>query len=76
MPRTNIDKTARKLRQFNDFVKAELNRQKKTQSELGEYLNKDRQNVVNRLCGKVKWTFDEAIETADFLGVAISEIIE
>ncbi len=75
MPRTNVDKPKTQYRQFNDFVRGELRRRHQSQDKLAQYLNMSRPSLTYRLLGEVEWTFLEVLNTLEFFGIEINEIL-
>ena len=69
MPRTRVDKTSYMISRFNDFVRGELKRKRKSQQVLADYLGMSRSSLSLRLLGEVKWTIEEVLETLEFFGV-------
>lgn len=75
MPRTNVNKCQTQYRRFNDWVRSELKLRHDNQGNLARYLNLSRSSLTLRLLGKVEWTFKEVLNTAEYFGVDIAEII-
>lgn len=75
MPRTNVNQCQTKYRRFNDWVRGELKTRHDNQGNLAQYLNLSRSSLTLRLLGKVEWTFKEVLNTAEYFGVDIAEII-
>ena len=75
MPRTNVNQCQAQYRRFNDWVRGELKLRHDSQENLAQYLNLNRKSLYKRLSGKVEWTFKEVLNTAEYFGVDIAEII-
>ena len=66
MPRTYVDKTSYMISRFNDYVRGELKRTRKSQQVLADYLGMSRSSLTLRLLGEVKWTMEEVLDTFEF----------
>ena len=75
MPRTKVDIPKTLYRKFNDWVRGELKRRHQTQNSLAEYLNISRSSLTLRLLGQVEWSFLEVLNTMEYFGVDIAEIL-
>lgn len=67
--RPTSDLTGKKYRDFCDFVKCELRRQKISQNKLADMLGLNRQGIVDRLSGATDWKFKEVLEVIYVLDV-------
>lgn len=72
--RVSCDKTARKMRRFNDFVRGELRRKKLKHKDLAEYLNINTSAVTQKLSGDHSWTGEQMLDTIEFLEADAAEI--
>ena len=75
MPRTNVNKVAKQVRTFSDFVRGELDRRGLTQNDLAEYLNASQPTVSLRLRGLSEWPLRDALEVCEYFETSIEEII-
>lgn len=75
MARATVDKVGTSYRRFNDWVRGELRRQKKNQTDLGNYVGIDQVGVSKRLCGQVGWGLREALNAIEFLDGDIRDIL-
>lgn len=66
MTRQTVDKTSSRLRRFSDWVRGELRRQKKNQTELASYIGTDQPGLSLRLNGKRTWTLREYFDVLEF----------
>lgn len=73
MTRQTVDATGTKLRRFNDWIRGELRRQKKNQTELATYVGIDQSGLSLRLCDKRVWTLKEYFNVLEFFGVTDAE---
>lgn len=73
MTRQTVDATGTKLRRFNDWVRGELKRQKKNQTELATYVGIDQPGLSMRLGDKRAWTLKEYFNVLEFFGVTDAE---
>lgn len=76
MPRTLVNKAEYQTRRFNDYVRGELKRKKLKQKELAEYLNVQQSSISHKLIGRQEWSLIQALNTAEFLGVELSDILK
>lgn len=75
MPRVTLDKTSTLYRRFNDWVRGELCRQKKNQTDLARYLGLDQCGISKRMTGQVAWGFKEVLNVIEYLGGDLAEIL-
>ena len=75
MPRTTLDKPTTSYRRFNDWVRGELRRQKKSQTDLARYIGIDQCGISKRLSGSTSWGFMEALNAVEYLGGELTEIL-
>lgn len=75
MVRASCDITGTQIKRFNDFVRGELRRRNLKQDALADYLGVTRSTLSYRLCGKVKWLFEDVLDTCQFFDKPIEEII-
>ena len=73
MTRQTLDVTSSKLRKFNDWIRGELRRQKKNQTELATFVGIDQSGLSLRLCDKRAWTLKEYFNVLEFFGVSDDE---
>ena len=66
MTRQTVDKSSSRLRRFSDWVRGELRRQKKNQTELATYIGTDQSGLSLRLNGKRTWTLKEYFDVLEF----------
>lgn len=74
MARQTVDITASKMRKFCDWVRGELRRQQKKQSELASYIGTDQSGLSLRLSGKRTWTLKEYFDTLEFFDAEEKQI--
>lgn len=75
MPRVTLDKPSTSYRRFNDWLRGELRRQKKNQTDLANYLGLDQCGISKRMGGQVAWGFKEVLNAVEFLDGDLKEII-
>ena len=75
MPRVKLDKPSTSYRRFNDWLRGELRRQKKNQTDLANYLGLDQGGISKRMGGQVAWGFNEVLNAVEFLDGDLKEII-
>lgn len=75
MPRVTIDKTNTSYRRTNDWICAELRRQKKSQTDLANHIGLDQCGVSKRLAGKIGWGFREVLNAVEYLDGDLLEIL-
>lgn len=75
MPRTNLSKSGKLVRRFNDWVRGELRTKKIKQKDLAEYLNISQPIISLRLRGLCEWSLRDALEVCEFFDTDIEEII-
>ena len=73
MAKRTLDDTGSKVRKFNDWIRGELKRQKKNQTELAYYIGTDQPGLSMRMNGKRSWTLKEYFDTLEFFGLAAEE---
>lgn len=56
-------------------VRAEMARQRRTQTELAEHLDMSQQAVSRRMTGELAWDVDEITDIADWLGVPLAALM-
>jgi transcriptional regulator with XRE-family HTH domain len=56
-------------------VRAEMARQQKLQSALGELLGLPQQSISRRLRGEIPFRAEELVRVADWLGVPVSQFL-
>lgn len=76
MVRATCDITGTQIRRFNDFVRGELKRRHLTQESLADFLNVTRSTLSYRLNGTCNWYFEDVLNTCQFFGVSLSDILE
>lgn len=74
MPRGFVDRPTREYRQFVDWLRGELKRQKKTQTALARYMNLDPVSITQRMNGTVQWSFPDVLKALDFLGCDFEDV--
>lgn len=67
--RPTCDICGLRYRDFCDFVKCELRRQKISQEKLAKMLGLPRQGIVDRLSGATDWKFKEVLDVLYILEV-------
>ena len=73
MGRRTVEDTATKVRRFNDWIRGELKRQKKNQTELAYYIGTDQSGLSLRMNEKRTWTLKEYFNVLEFFGVTDAE---
>jgi hypothetical protein len=68
MGRRTVEDTATKVRRFNDWIRGELKRQKKNQTELAYYIGTDQSGLSLRMNEKRTWTLKEYFNVLEFFG--------
>lgn len=76
MVRATCDRVGTQCRKFNDFVRGELRRRNLGQDALAEYLNITQACISRKLIGAQEWSLIQALNTADFFDVDVSEMIK
>lgn len=74
MSRGFIDRPTREYREFVDWLRGELKRQKKTQIELAAFMGKDPVSITQRMNGTVQWSYLDVLEALDFLGCDFEDV--
>lgn len=74
MPRVNLDKPTTEYRQFVDWIRGELRRQKKTQVQLADYLRISPVSMSQRMNGAIEWPFREVLEVLEFFGASFTDV--
>ena len=74
MTRSTCDTVGTKIRQFNDFIRGELKRKRKTQADLAEYLGIERSTLTYRLNGDSAWPFKDALKVLEFFDTTLEKI--
>ena len=72
MPRVNLDKATKESLRFSGFVRGELIRTHKRQSDLATFLGIPQQAVSQRLIGKIDWRLKEMVDVCDYLEVSFT----
>ena len=68
MGRRTVEDTATKVRRFNDWIRGELKRQNKNQTELAYYIGTDQSGLSLRMNEKRTWTLKEYFNVLEFFG--------
>lgn len=68
MGKRTVEDTAKKVRRFNDWIRGELKRQKKNQTELAYYIGTDQSGLSLRMNEKRTWTLKEYFNVLEFFG--------
>ena len=72
MPKLRLTTEERECNRFSDFIRGELKRQNKKQSDLADVLNLPAETVARRLNGKTRWTLPEIVTAVDFLNTTFT----
>ena len=75
MPRTNVDRVATEYRRFNDWLRGELKEQRKTQTELADYLNIEQPTLSQRINGLIEWPFRDVLEVLEYFNASFEEVL-
>lgn len=74
MPKTNVDRVATKYRRFNDWLRGELKEQRKTQTELADYLNIEQPTLSQRMNGVIEWPFRDVLKVLEYFNASFEEV--
>lgn len=75
MARATVDKTGTSMRRWNDWVRGELKRQKKTGEDLAHYIGCSGAGLSRRLDGQTEWHFPEVLNALEFLEGKLEDIL-
>ena len=75
MPKTNVDKVGRFIRNFNNGLRGLMKREKVSQETLAKYLNISRVSMTHRMTGQTKWSLEDAYKVCDYFDTSLEEII-
>lgn len=67
MPKVYLSIEERECNRFSDFIRGELKRQKKRNSDLAYELNLSPGSITQKLNGSVKWSLPEIIQALNYL---------
>ena len=68
MPAVTLDPVQRDINRFADWVRGELRRQRKRQSDLAREIGITQAALSMKLAGKCTWTLEDYYRTVRFLG--------
>ena len=75
MPKTNVDKVGRDLRNFNYGLRGLMKREKVSQETLAKYLNISRVSMTHRITGRTEWSLKDAFKVCEYFDTSLEEII-
>ena len=68
MPRVTLDPAERDITRFSDWVRGELRRQKKKQTDLADAMGITQGTLSLKMAGKTTWTLADYYRAVRYLG--------